>query len=351
MMQQMIPTQVLSSTEFDRLQSAYRTYVETLPQIEESSFLSMLDDCDRESLRLFATERTCVSGEVILREDQAGDCMYLIRRGTAVVFKGDVYSPMIIAARGEGGLIGEMTLIEKQPRSATVVALEPLSLWCISNASFLQLSSRSPAFSLKLLGLLSSRLRETDERYKEILSNGKQRDEILEALRDQVLRDPLTGLYNRRYLETILAQKIPPAEQGGNETGILMLDVDHFKQVNDTYGHPAGDAVLQALAKLVLERIRAEDIACRFGGEEFVVILPGAPLDVVRERAEVIRRDFQATRVAHQGLEITVTLSIGAAMCPADGRDGAAVLACADRALYQAKEEGRNRVVAWRDTR
>ncbi len=338
---------MIASPLFEQLRAAYHAYNEAHPNHEQPDFLSQLDDEDREHLCQVAAERTCLPGEVIMREADPGDCMYIIKSGRAVILKGNLDAPMILGFRGEGGLIGEMALLENRPRSATAVALDPMTLWGISQEAFIQLSIRSPGFSLKVLGLLSARLRKSDEQYWQVFETGKQREEDLAGLRDQVMRDPLTGLYNRRSLEVTLAQKISQPGRPGGEVGILMLDVDHFKRINDTYGHPAGDAVLKALAGLLAKCVRAEDIVCRFGGEEFVVVLPGAPLSIVQERAEMIRQGFQEMTVSHQDVEIRATLSIGAAMYPAHAANGEAVLACADQALYQAKKSGRNQVVVW----
>jgi diguanylate cyclase (GGDEF)-like protein len=222
-----------------------------------------------------------------------------------------------------------------------------MSLWSISKPSFLQIAGQNPGFSLKILSLLSARLRQSDEQFKQLVDHGKQRDEALESLVEQVMRDPLTGLYNRRALEITLSQKISQTGQSGPEVGILMLDVDHFKRVNDTFGHPAGDAVLKELASLLARSVREEDVVCRYGGEEFVVVMPRAPIGTIQDRAEQIRIKFQETRVNYQGEVIAATLSIGAAIFPAHGSSGEAVLACADQALYQAKHSGRNRVVIW----
>ena len=340
-----MPDQIISPAELERLVSTYQLSVDAAWQKDEISFLSQLDLAEQEELCQFAVQRACVPGEIIFLENEPGDGMYIIQSGQAAVVKGDLHAPIILGFRGPGDMIGEMALIENQPRSATVVALEPTLLLGVSLDAFYRLSTGNPRFSLKMMGMLSARLRKSGEQLNQVVVHGKQRDEALEGLRDQVNRDPLTGLFNRRYLEVTLTQEVSRARSEGSQVGILMLDVDHFKRVNDTYGHPAGDAVLQALAKLLGKCVRAEDVICRYGGEEFVVVMPGARLTVVQERAETIRQGFQQACVVHQGVEIAVTLSIGAARFPANGETGEAVLACADQALYQAKQTGRNRVV------
>jgi diguanylate cyclase (GGDEF)-like protein len=161
------------------------------------------------------------------------------------------------------------------------------------------------------------------------------------------MRDPLTGLYNRRYLEETMGRELPRARRLGESVGVIVLDLDHFKQLNDTYGHDAGDLVLERTGELLRAATRNSDIACRFGGEEFAVILPGATLLVARNRAEAIRASVEALRIEYEGHQLgPLTLSAGVASMPPHGQDWAYVLQQADRALYTAKQAGRNRVVA-----
>lgn len=169
---------------------------------------------------------------------------------------------------------------------------------------------------------------------------------LREALRTQSIRDPLTGLYNRRYLTEMLDREIRRAVRAEQPLGVLMLDLDHFKKFNDTYGHDAGDTVLRETASLLTKSIRVEDIVCRFGGEEFVVILPTADLNVAHARAERIRSRLHELAILHQGQSLgPVTASVGAAVLPMHGTSPKQLLEAADAALYRAKKEGRDRVV------
>jgi diguanylate cyclase (GGDEF)-like protein len=169
---------------------------------------------------------------------------------------------------------------------------------------------------------------------------------LQETLRGQAIRDPLTDLFNRRYMEESLAREIRRARRNGTPLGIIMLDIDHFKRFNDTYGHEAGDVLLRAMASFIKAHVRGEDIACRYGGEEFTLILPGASLQVSKQRAEFIREGVKDLSVSHEGQPLgPVTLSLGVAIFPDHGETGDAVLRVADTALYQAKQEGRNRVI------
>jgi len=169
---------------------------------------------------------------------------------------------------------------------------------------------------------------------------------LRDALRAQSMRDPLTGLYNRRYLAEMLDREIRRAARAEQPLGILMLDLDHFKKFNDTYGHEAGDAVLRETASFLVRSIRAEDFVCRYGGEEFVVVLPTADLRVAGLRAEAIRARLREIVIMHQGRSLgVVTASIGVAALPQHGTTEQEILQAADAALYRAKTAGRDRVV------
>ncbi|SPF31285.1 putative Diguanylate cyclase with PAS/PAC sensor [Candidatus Sulfotelmatobacter kueseliae] len=170
---------------------------------------------------------------------------------------------------------------------------------------------------------------------------------LREALRTQSIKDPLTGLYNRRYLEEMLDREIRRAVRAEQALGLLMLDLDHFKKFNDTYGHDAGDTVLRESGTFLAKSIRAEDIVCRFGGEEFVIILPTANLGAACARAERIRSKLRELTVLHQGQSLgMVTVSVGVAALPEHGTSPKELLEAADAALYRAKREGRDRVAA-----
>ena len=169
-------------------------------------------------------------------------------------------------------------------------------------------------------------------------------------LREQAIRDPLTGVFNRRYLKETLDREIARVHRVSQPVGIMIMDIDNSKLINDTYGHRAGDLILQALGELLKNNIRLEDIACRYGGEEFVVVMPGASLQTANERAEIIRSRFEVLRVAYESWNIHATVSLGVAAYPLHGSNSEEVLIRADRALFRAKQEGRNRVVVYQDT-
>lgn len=169
---------------------------------------------------------------------------------------------------------------------------------------------------------------------------------LREKLRIEAIRDPLTDLYNRRYMEESLARETLRARRRGTPVGILMFDIDHFKTLNDTYGHEAGDKVLEKLGALFRKYTRSEDVACRYGGEEFLLILPETPLETVLQRAEELRKLIKDhLRIPWQDLVLSVTISVGVAAFPHHGSEVKQVVAAADGALYQAKKQGRDQVV------
>jgi diguanylate cyclase (GGDEF)-like protein len=168
---------------------------------------------------------------------------------------------------------------------------------------------------------------------------------LQETLREQAVRDPLTGLYNRRYLAETLDREMSRARRVGEPVSVVIIDLDHFKEINDTYGHRAGDEILCMLGAILLHQTRRGDISCRYGGDEFVVILPGASLYIAMQRAEQWRTAFSATAYADGKTTLYNTFSAGLAIFPENGANAEEILAAADKALYTAKTSGRNRVV------
>ena len=166
------------------------------------------------------------------------------------------------------------------------------------------------------------------------------------SLRQQSIRDPLTGMFNRRYMEETLEREILRAARSDETVGVVMIDIDHFKQFNDTFGHQAGDALLTALGHFFLSHVRGEDVACRYGGEEFILLLPGTSLENTVSRAEELREKVRFVNTAFQGQTLgSVTLSFGISIFPQHGLNTELLIQAADQALYRAKVEGRDRIV------
>jgi diguanylate cyclase (GGDEF)-like protein len=190
------------------------------------------------------------------------------------------------------------------------------------------------AASHRVLGILANQAAAT-------LSLIKDREQQKEL----AVRDGLTNLYNRRAFNELLVQAVAREErQTDGRLALILLDLDHFKKLNDTYGHPAGDAALRASARVLTQLLRKGDQAARYGGEEFVVILPGTDEEGALLLAERVREGLQKHRLVFEGARIAIAASFGAAVWPSDGKDPEALLGAADRALYASKQAGRNRV-------
>jgi diguanylate cyclase (GGDEF)-like protein len=195
-----------------------------------------------------------------------------------------------------------------------------------------------------MLGVVANYMHRKDleqiDRQKQLLEENEA------MLRDLSVRDPLTGLFNRRYMEETLARELLRAARKTSMLGIIMLDVDHFKRFNDRYGHGAGDLLLREMGKTLRTQIRGGDIVCRYGGEEFLLILPEASLETTRARAESVRQSVAALHLLYESLPLDpVTISLGVAVYPQHGDTADLLVRTADTALYQAKANGRNQVV------
>ena len=167
-------------------------------------------------------------------------------------------------------------------------------------------------------------------------------------LREQAIRDPLTNLYNRRYMQEVFEHKLGYAERHQQTVAVIMMDVDHFKRLNDTYGHKAGDLMLQALSDLLHQETRHYDVACRYGGEEFVIIMSNVTMETAQRRAEQLRSHFADLHLEFSGMVLRATISAGVAIFPVHGETTDALLRAADQAMYSAKAGGRDLVVVYK---
>jgi len=205
-----------------------------------------------------------------------------------------------------------------------------------------QPANRSHGLGEDQMEALGRQARAVGERISLALANLRLRD----VLRSQSIRDPLTGLFNRRYMEESLERELRRAARNQQCVALLMLDIDHFKQFNDTFGHQAGDTLLRSLGDFLSQHTRGQDVACRYGGEEFALILSGASVDAASKRAELLREELEHLIVQHAGQVLgKVSLSIGISGFPNHGSTSEELVHAADQGLYRAKSEGRDRIV------
>ncbi len=167
---------------------------------------------------------------------------------------------------------------------------------------------------------------------------------LREALKDQSIRDPLTGLYNRRFMHDFLERELLRARRTNRSFAVMFIDLDHFKRFNDSFGHAAGDFVLQSFTKVLMSHFRGSDIICRYGGEEFALVLPDSPLNDAQMRADELRTKLKKLAIRHRETALgPITCSIGIAEFPEDGSTAEELLRVADKCLYEAKTQGRDR--------
>ena len=172
-------------------------------------------------------------------------------------------------------------------------------------------------------------------------------EKLQNDLREQALRDPLTGLYNRRYMRDAIERELAIAKREKKPVSVVAMDMDHFKYINDTFGHHIGDQFLITFATMISGRIRQSDFVCRYGGEEFLLILPDATLEDAAKRAEEIRQKYADIRIPHKDTSLHGTISMGVATYPVHGEEAEEILIKADKALYISKQNGRNQITLW----
>jgi len=172
-------------------------------------------------------------------------------------------------------------------------------------------------------------------------------EQLRADLEEQAIRDPLTNAYNRRYLSEFLDREVARAEREHTPVTVVIMDMDNFKQFNDTYGHKCGDLILQAITNFLNEHSRRGDVVCRYGGEEFVILMPNVSLEIGFERAEMWRQDFSESPIDYEGMKLFATFSAGVATFPQHGKTGDIILQAADKALYRSKDAGKNKVLQY----
>lgn len=281
-------------------------------------------------------QRQLDAGGVLILPGKSNEWVYVILSGSVhVTLDGPAGAPVAILDAGDA--VGELSLLDRQPTAAYVVAATPCRLLAIDEPMFWMLIDSSHGLARNLLFSLAQRLRRNNGAIAEGLR------QVQEATRDG-RRDALTQLHNRLWLQEVLPREVGRCAREHKPLSIVMLDIDHFKRVNDRFGHGGGDTVLAAVARALQDNLRPSDKVARYGGEEFLAILPGTPLPGAMLVAERLRKAVSDTVIfAANGTPLTsVTLSLGIAEL-GHGEDTDALIARADAALYRAKRGGRNR--------
>lgn len=312
--------EVVSDTQFRQ----FRIFNE----VDLKRIRPLLNRCRKEGLK---------AGDVLLRPEFRNDCMYLLLSGKVAVSLESLDAPPLVEL-GCGECIGEMSVFDGRNPSAYVKATEACEIVVIESDTLWQLIDSSHSLCRNLLYFLSNRLRSGND----IVAVSKSREKQQELAANV---DALTGVHNRRWLQEMtellkgseLLEQMPLA--------VLMLDVDHFKHFNDTYGHKSGDLVLQMVARTMRKSLRPSDMLARYGGEEFIVLLPCTPAKQAKAVAERLRKAVARCEIsAEQGQALpSVTISIGVAPL-AENESVEDTVEAADKALYEAKRNGRDRI-------
>jgi diguanylate cyclase (GGDEF)-like protein len=276
------------------------------------------------------------SGEALLTPAQTNATLYVLLRGQMHVLLGESRDTVVPVLPGD--CVGEMSIIDGSRVSAPVVATEPSTLLAIDVERFWWLTERYPVIARNLLTIMAQRVRMTNTALT-IRIRAHEREELLARL------DQLTTVYNRRWLEENLPHYLERAQHAGSALVLGLFDIDNFKSYNDTWGHVAGDTALRAVARAVREHIRPPDQLCRFGGEEFCLVLPDTPLAKVPKLGERLLHTISSLPIRSSSGETTwpaVTVSLGFTASLAEDTPESLVRR-ADRLLYEAKNGGRNR--------
>ena len=318
---------------FDRL--------ETLPiSRNEFSQLELFKNVQFEKLAGFllrCSVKSFEKGEKLLDPESTKRAVYIIIEGSIEVLMKSESGGCFTQTITRGHCVGEMSIFDSYPPSATITAKETCRVLVIPADTTLAMLRASHELCLNFLQMLSHRLR-TDNR---IVCDEQYH---IRCIEENAKIDPMTGLHNRRWLEEMYTREINRSNIGNFSLTAFMIDVDHFKNVNDTYGHLAGDRILIAVAQSLVRSLRPSDMPVRFGGEEFSVFLPGTTEENAKVIAERIRRNVENMSITlHDETIIQVTVSIGFAE-RIENDTVASLIDRADKALYHAKENGRNRI-------
>ena len=283
------------------------------------------------------------AGEVLLDPREVNLNIYVVLRGELLVcLEPTLANPLVRVGPGE--CVGELSIIDTALPSAYVMSAATTELLAISREVLWRMLALEQRIAVNLLHILSQRIRESN-----VVMLGNL--EIQREYRNKAETDSLTGLHNRSWFEEVFPKQLELCERIGQHASLLMLDVDHFKKVNDQYGHQNGDEALRYIGRQLLRNLRSTDLCARYGGEEMIVLMPGTEVTQARVTAERLRESVAATTLTlPDGRPLRLTLSGGIAQWR-PGMTLSGLIDTADRALYRAKDGGRNQIAVSLATR
>jgi len=316
-------------------------------------FYDLTDEEIRNLLELLHP-RQLKKGDTLFQQGDPGGELFVVESGAlGIAVTLDDGKNLEIAAFKKGDFFGEMSIFEKEPRSATCYAKSRSRLLAMNEREFFQLVESNPVSAGKvmtrMLAVTRRRLEDTGGFLSDMVQWG-------EDARRRAITDALTGLYNRRYLEEALEEYFMKARNGSKPLSLVMLDLDHFREINEKYSEKIGDRVITAAAEIYRRFLRQTDVAARYGGDEFTFILPDTDAETAHALMESIRRAIEESDLLEDAIRDSrvkstnsslpkVTTSQGLACYPQHATDAKTLREAADGALYRAKETGRNRVV------
>jgi len=303
---------------------------------EQNQLFRSMDFTSVEYMLEHCSVRSLDADESLLQPDVPNHHLYLILEGKLCVHL-SAQESLEHVTLGTGECVGEISLVDGKLPSALVVATEPTRVLSIPRDTVWSLVDHSHEIARNLLGIVTGRMRNDNRAL--LTSQAKKKQ-----FEHQAYVDALTGVHNRHWMADAFPRALHRCELNKSPFTIMMADIDHFKRVNDTHGHLVGDIALKTVARCMTEHLRAYDMLVRYGGEEFVVLLPDTDIKNAQIVAERLRKAIADARIQHGDLSFQVTVSIG--ISPTQHEEKLETLIGeADQALYRAKELGRNRVV------
>ena len=282
--------------------------------------------------------------ETLFEQGDEGNALYIVKEGKVIsTIKLPDGNEQKVAEFESGDFFGDMSVIEQAPRSATCKAIEDSTLYEINEKEFFELMDINPGIAIKImhrmLNTITSRLRNANEFVVDMVQWG-------EDARTRAITDPLTGVFNRRYLDDSIDNFFKSAKKNNNPLSVVMIDLDYFRLINDNYGHDVGDEAIIEIVKVLKDNVREKDIIARYGGDEFTILLPETSFNDGRHVAQAICKKVANLTMLKKfdGPVKNLSLSMGMASYPKNAKSLKTLRGKADKALYNAKENGRNQV-------